>query len=222
MNPGQGVIAAAVGLGMVIGAVECFLGYRMFKVVVVLFGFVVGGAVSAAVGYDVSHVEAIAWVAGLVGGVIAAILLIVFYFVGVFLVGAYFGALAGALLFATAGGSPAPGVLLVIAVAAGVIALVFQKLMIVVSTAFGGALNVVAGAAFLLGVIDLASLARLTRIGPGVFEQLVRSAGSRIYALVLCWLALGIAGVIVQYRTAPPGSGHPGRPPAAWRSRRPT
>jgi hypothetical protein len=57
-----------------------------------------------------------------------------------------------------------------------VIALTFQKFMIIVSTGFWGAWSVVTN-----------------------IERFFRSGGGQLYAIFLCWLALGFAGVIVQF-----------------------
>jgi hypothetical protein len=119
--------------------------------------------------------------------------MVAIYFVGVFLIGAILGGVLGIMLYTAAGSSPEPAVLVILAVIGGIIALVLQKFMIIVSTAFGGAWGVVAGIAyFTTGVID-----------PTGFDRLARSGGAHLFVIVLCWLVLGIVGVIVQYRSTP-------------------
>jgi Domain of unknown function (DUF4203) len=172
MHLPQDVLNLIIGLGIVLGAVQCFFGYRIFKFILGLTGFIVGAALAGAVGYAISHEEAVAFLAGIVGGAIGAALFVALYFVGIFLIGAF---------------------LLILAVTAGVIAVIFQKFMIILSTGFGGAWNVVTGIAyFTTGSVD-----------PTNIERLFRSWGSHLYALVLCWLLLGIVGVVVQYKSPP-------------------
>ena len=193
MDLPQDVLNVIMGLSILVGALQCFFGYRIFKFILGLIGFLLGGALAAAIGYGISQEEAVALLSGLVGGFIGAALMVLLYFVGVFLIGALLGGVLGAVLFAVAESTPAPAVVLILAVIAGVVALIFQKFMIIVSTGFSGAWNVVTGIAyFTTGAIDP------TNIG-GLF----RSRGGHLYAIVLCWLALGIVGLIVQYRTAP-------------------
>jgi len=128
-----------IGLGIIIGAIQCFFGYRLFKFVLGLTGFIVGGVLAASIGYEMSQKEVVALLSGLVGGVIGAALMVALYFVGVFLIGAFLGGVVGVALFATAGINPELAVLLILGVIGGVVALIFQKFMIIVSTAFIGA-----------------------------------------------------------------------------------
>jgi hypothetical protein len=188
----QDVINVIIGLGIIIGAIQCFFGYRIFKVILGLVGFLLGGALAATIGYAISQQETVALMAGLIGGLIGVASMVALYYIGIFLIGGFLGVVLGTVLFAAAVNNPEPAVLLILAVIAGVIALIFQKLMIIVSTGFGGAWSVVTGIAHFTGSIDLTNI-----------ERLFRSAGSRIYAIILCWLVLGILGVIVQYKSAP-------------------
>ncbi|MDZ7714788.1 MAG: hypothetical protein U5J95_01110 [Balneolaceae bacterium] len=81
--------------------------------------------------------------------------------------------------------------------------------MIIVSTAFGGAWGVVIGIAyFITGAINLSNP-----------EQIFSSGGKYLYAMLLCWLVLGIVGVVIQYRSAPTKETQPlGHPPGKKRS----
>ena len=193
MNLPHNVLNVIIGLGILVGAVQCFFGYRIFKIILGITGFLIGGSLASGIGYAISQQEAVALLAGLVGGLIGAALMVALYFIGIFLIGAFLGGVLGAVLFAVVGSNPEPAVLLILAVITGVITLIFQKFMIIVSTGFVGAWSIVTGIAyFTSGAIDLTNL-----------ERMFRSGGSHLYAIVLCWLALGIVGVIVQYKSAP-------------------
>lgn len=181
------LFALMIGLGILLGAIQCFFGYRIFKFILGAVGFLAG-----AVGYSASNEPFVAVLAGLVGGLLGAALLVGLYFVGIFLFGAFLGVVVGASFFAAAGGQPEPAVLLILAAIGGVLALIFQKFMIILSTAFNGAWNVVAGIACLAtGTTDPANL-----------EKFFRPDGSQRFVAILCWIVLGAAGAIYQSRSA--------------------
>ena len=176
-----------IGLAILVGALQCFFGYRLFKFILGLIGFLLGSALTVAIGstYSIEVIPVI--LLGLVGGFIGAALMVALYYVGVFVIGSLLGGILGIVL------SPDPVLLLILAVISGVMALIFQKFMIIVSTGFSGAWMVVTGIAyFFADTLYLGSL-----------EQTFRSEGSISFTILLCWLALGLAGVIVQYRSSP-------------------
>ena len=53
----QDALNVIIGLSILVGVVECFLGYRIFKVVLGLIGFLVGGTLASAMGYTLSQQE---------------------------------------------------------------------------------------------------------------------------------------------------------------------
>jgi len=176
-----------IGLGILVGALQCFFGYRLFKFILGLIGFLLGSALTVAIGSTYSIEVILVLLLGLMGGFIGAALMVALYYVGVFVIGSLLGGILGIVL------SPDPVVLLIFAVISGVMALIFQKFMIIVSTGFGGAWMVVTGIAYFFAeTLYLSSL-----------EQTLRSGGSISFTILLCWLALGLAGVIVQYRSSP-------------------
>jgi hypothetical protein len=194
------LLNAIVLLAILVGTIQCFFGYRIFKVILGLTGFLMGGALAASVGYALSQAVVVAILAGLVGGVIGASLMIVLYYIGIFLMGAFFGGLIGTAVFMAIQNHPEPVAWLIfavistiLAIIAGVLALIFQKLMIIIATAFAGAWGVVTGIAyFTTGVID-----------PTNIDRMLGLKGAQLYTILLSWLALGIVGVIVQYVFAP-------------------
>lgn len=209
MELNQEVLYVFIGLSILVGTLLCFFGYRIFKFILGLIGFLLGGALTVAIGYTFSQEEVFVLLVGLVGGFVGAALMVALYYVGVFLIGALLGGIVGTVLYAVAESNPDPAALLILAVIAGVIALIFQKFMIIVSTGFGGAWSVVIGMAYYTEeVVHISNL-----------EQIFRSEGSHLYAILLSWLALGIVGVIVQYRSALTKETQPlGHPPEKKRS----
>ena len=73
------------------GALSCFAGYRLFKIVLGIYGFVLGAMLASSTMGVTNSTGMI--VASLVGGVCGALLLMFAYFVGIALVGAGLGAL---------------------------------------------------------------------------------------------------------------------------------
>jgi hypothetical protein len=189
----QDALNLIIALGILVGVIQCFFGYRIFKFVLGMTGFLLGAALAGVVGYNISQQVITGVFAGILGGVIGALLMFALYFVGVFLFGAFLGGVLGATLYGMAGSNPEPVALIILAVVFGLIALVFQKFMIIVSTAFNGAWNVVTGIAyFTAGSAE-----------PSNLERLFRSRGAALYMMTLCWVLLGITGVIIQYKSAP-------------------
>src|SRR6478609_6288836 len=90
MLPHSYVLPAAILL-VLGGALSCFAGYRLFKIVLGIYGFVLG-AMLASSAMGVTNTTGMI-VASLVGGVCGALLLMFAYFIGIALVGAGLGAL---------------------------------------------------------------------------------------------------------------------------------
>ena len=97
------------------GLLACFAGYRIFRVVLGIYGFI-GGALLASniVGTENT------WLmigAALGGGLVGALILIAAYFVGVALIGAGLGAVVANLLWAATGGEPHIAIVIILAIA---------------------------------------------------------------------------------------------------------
>jgi hypothetical protein len=183
------MLEVIIGLTMILGVVQCFFGYRIFKFVLGFTGFILGGLLAGAFAFSMSGQEVVSILAALVGGVVGAVMLVPLYFVGVFFVGALLGATLGAALLALADVTPGPVLLLISGVLVGAVALVFQKFLIIASTSFVGSWSVVTGVThFVSADIDL--------MNP---DLLLPSPDTRIYLIVL-WIGLALAGVLVQYR----------------------
>src|SRR5688500_17965792 len=103
MLPATYQLPAALVL-LIGGTVACFFGYRLFRIVLAIFGFIVGAFAASSV-FGVSDTGPMI-VAAVVGGLIGAGLLIAAYFVGVALVGAALGAVTANLMFAATAQDP--------------------------------------------------------------------------------------------------------------------
>lgn len=190
MDLHQEIISVVIGLGILLGALNCFFGYQLFKILLRIIGFVVGGTIAGFIGYSLFQDAVFAFLTGILGGFIGAALSVALYFIGVFISGAFFGGILGAFLYAITQSTPELAVILILATISGILAVIFEKLMIIVSTAFSGSFLVVIGTAYF--TVEAFKLSNM--------EQLLISGSSLAYAMLLCWLTLGIFGVIFQYR----------------------
>ena len=96
------------------GLVACFSGYRLFKFVLGIFGFIVGAIAARSIFGAVDTTPMI--IGALVGGIAGAALLLAAYFVGVALVGAGVGALLVNLIWTQIEGDPHPAVVILFSV----------------------------------------------------------------------------------------------------------
>ena len=71
------------------GAVACFAGYRLFRVVLAIYGFILGAMLASSVMGISNHAAMI--IAALVGGIIGALLFTFAYYVCIGLIGAGHG-----------------------------------------------------------------------------------------------------------------------------------
>jgi hypothetical protein len=174
------------------GLLACFAGYRIFRVVLGIYGFILGALfASNVIGGEQSTAMMLAAAIG--GGLVGALLLIAAYFVGVALIGAGLGAGAANLLWAAAGREPHIIAVIVLAIVGALVALKLQRYVIVLATAFGGAQTVVVGAAALMGNRAAASAAASAIYTVYPLNPMPETALDAVAALVL-----GIAGVAVQ------------------------
>src|SRR5919106_926600 len=79
------------------GLLACFAGYRVFRVVLAVYGFILGALLATSVVGPENMLSMI--LAAVVGGLVGAVILILAYFLGVALIGAGVGALAANLIW---------------------------------------------------------------------------------------------------------------------------
>ena len=174
------------------GLISCFAGYRVFRIVLGIYGFILGALLaSSAMG-----TEHTMWMvlAALAGGIVGALILIAAYFVGVALLGAGIGALACSLIWAALGREPHAIVVIVFAVAGALAALALQRYVIVGATAFGGAWTTMVGALALAG--NRMALDAAAHNDVWLAYPMNPAPGQRW--VVAAWLALGLVGAVVQ------------------------
>ena len=191
MLPATYQLPAAVVL-LLAGLVSCFFGYRLFRIVLAIGGFIVGALAASSV-FGVSDTGPML-VAALVGGLLGAAVLFAAYFLGVALAGAVLGAVAANLMFAATGQDPHFLVLVLMTVVGAAAAMYLQRYCIIVFTAFGGAWTVIVGAMALLG--DRGALAAAAANDVWVVYPLNPAPGQRW--VPVAWIVLGLIGTAVQ------------------------
>jgi|GEM_PF-480331 len=191
-------------ISILLGIAYCFFGYRIFRVLLAIAGFVAGALVGAAIVQQILTTQGVVEgntlylvLGALLGGGIGAVLMIFLYFIGIFSLGAAVGFALG-LIVGTAIGAEPNMVLLIGGIAAvicGVLALILQRVVIIITTAISGAGNIVTGLALL--VVPVGTIQRLleaqdpTAVAPDLLAD---------YAWMgVLWLVLAVAGMIVQF-----------------------
>jgi hypothetical protein len=178
------------------GAIACFAGYRLFRLVLGVYGFILGSLVaSSSVG------AADAWtvmLAALAGGALGAVVLLAGYLVGVALVGAGVGALLVSVAWKPFGGEPHWAALLAAAAIGAIAAMSFQRHVIIIATAFVGAWTMLIGAATLM----LGKGARAASSVNDIWVIYPNSGGQSGLWTYVAWIAVALLGLYVQLHTS--------------------
>ena len=171
---------AAALLLFISGVLACLLGYRLFKFVVAVYGFLLGAAIASST----------LGVTNTTGMVIAAIL------GGVAVVGAGLGVLVAhvAWSYLRSSGEPPLTVIVVTAVLGATGSMLLQRYVIIVATAFGGAWTAIIGALTLGGDRRLSTAASSGDVW--ILYPMAPSPGNQW--LPIAWLVLGLIGTAVQ------------------------
>ena len=176
------------------GLLTCFWGYRILKVSLATIGFIAGAFGGWELGLALAN-SSTGLVLGcaLVGGLIGMVLCLSAYFAGVFLLGATAGVVVAAAFFSGIGQQVQAIVFLVLPIAFGVIALLAQKFMIILSTAFSGSYLIVAG--IWSFVVDHPDVSRIW-----LYPAHDGSSGTLGYGALVLWALLALLGVGSQLR----------------------
>ncbi len=196
--------AAAIGLlGLLVGLGFVFYGFRLFLILLPIWGFFVGflfGAnATTAIFGDGFLATTTGWVIGLVVGLVFAVLAYLYYWFAVVFIGASVGYAIGlgVLAWLGNGGDNLMGLIfgLVGAVIGGGLMIVLRvpKYLVIVLTAIGGALASVTGIALILNQI------KLDQLDNGLFGgfQSIKDIG---WLWALAAIALAVAGMVYQNR----------------------
>lgn len=126
---------------LLFGALECFFGYRIFRIITALVGFIVGGAIGGVLGFFAAQ-QIGALIGGLVVGILGGFLAFKLYKLGVFVICFFAGAALGLVLGAAAGDQSMAFAFAGIAgLALGVLGVLLTGPLIIISTAIGGGMS---------------------------------------------------------------------------------
>jgi hypothetical protein len=179
-------------------------GYRVFLVMLPIWGFFAGfwlGAAGITLFLGQGFLATVTgWVAGFILGVIAAVLSYLFYGVFVIVIAALAGGVIAALIMTALGITTGWIIALVAIFNAAVVAfltLVFnlQKYVIILLTSLGGADLIVIAGMLLFSVVTLADVQGGANLLTPVFEE--------SWLALLAWIALAVVGFIQQVRSNP-------------------
>ena len=181
------------------GALACFAGYRLFKMVMGIYGFILGALIaSSMVGAAGTWVIVLA---ALAGGLAGALVLVVGYFAGVALVGAGLGAFIVNVAWKPFGGEPHWIAVLACAALGAIVAMSFQRYVIIIATSFAGAWTMLVGAAALM----LGKGARAASATTDVWVVYPGYAGPPSRWVYVAWIAIALTGMYVQLHTSGKG-----------------
>lgn len=184
-----------VALILVVGGLlACFSGYRLFRFVLGIYGFLLGAFITTSVTGSQD-----AWVmtmAVLVGGIVGAIMMILAYFVGVGLVGAGLAALAVNVGWRALqlGDTPPTLVIVLVAVLGALGALSVAKYVVIFGTALAGSWTLLIGGLALRGDTEA-----ITAASSGAIWVLYPlEAGVGRWWVIPAWLGLAGVGALIQ------------------------
>ena len=175
------------------GTLACFAGYRLFRVVLAIFGFMFGAWIASSMMGVTNTAGMLA--AAFIGGLIGALILVFAYFVGIALVGAGLGATLAHVGWSQFAAAEPPALAVIgFAIVGAVAAMVLQRYVIIVSTAAGGAWTLVVGALALAGDRGAARAASVGNVW--ILYPMTPAPGARW--VPYAWIALGLIGIGVQ------------------------
>jgi len=166
------------------GLLACFAGYRLFRLVLGIFGFYAGALMTAQVMDVSSHGWALI-LAAVVGGLVGAGLMLAAYFVGVGLIGAGLAALGLNVAWSYIAGVDPPTPVLIVVCVLGALAALSIVRYVVVALAVRG---------------DAAARHAASAGDVWIFYPL--DPGARRWWLIPAWLALAVVGIVVQLSTS--------------------
>lgn len=196
----EGLLVGA--LAILVGAAFAFVGYRFFLVLLPIWGFIAGFALTAnAIAGLLNEgflVTVIGWIAGFFVGLVFAVLSYFFWYVAVIVLAGTVGYALGASILTALGIDSGflvflAGLALGVVFFIGAIVLSVPKWAIVALTAIGGAGAIVVGAALAIGRFPVAGLSEGGIVSAAIGDSVLWG---------LAWAVLAVAGVAVQWWTS--------------------
>jgi hypothetical protein len=194
----EGMLVGAIGV--LVGLAFAFAGYRFFLILLPIWGFIAGFALTA------NGIAAIlgggflstilGWGAGFFVGLLFAVLSYFFWYVAVIVLAGTVGYAIGGSILVALGFDPGfipflAGLALGAVFLIGAIVLSVPKWLIVALTALGGAGAIIVGVAVFIGRVPYAALNEGGLVGAAIGDSLLWA---------LAWVVIAAAGIVVQLR----------------------
>jgi hypothetical protein len=175
------------------GAVACFAGYRLFRLVLAIYGFVLGAMLASSV-MGITNTTGMI-VAGFVGGLVGALLFTFAYYVGIGILGASMAVFFVHVFFEySKHADPSTVAVIVASIVGAIVAMVLQRYVIILSTAFSGAWTMILGA---LAMAGTPVAERPAANSVWILYPFTPAPGQRW--VLIAWFALGVFGTAVQF-----------------------
>ena len=175
------------------GLLACFLGYRLLRILLAVYGFVAGVIIAT---LYVDQLETwLAVLATIGGGLVGALVAIVAYLAGVAVFGAALGAFVVNDVWRSDVTEPNTWLVLGACLAGALIALGLRRYVIMVGTSFGGSWTA------LVGGFALAGNSEAIAAASGDVQQVYPLApASTQMEFAIAWFILGGIALFVQFR----------------------
>lgn len=176
------------------GLLSCFLGYRLLRLLVAVYGFGLGVVIVTMFADRLETWVMVLVIAG--GGVLGAVLAKAAYLAVVAVTGAGLGALAVQTAWTSESGEPGLWITLSVCLACALAALALRRYVIILGTSFGGAWTALVGGLALAG--DNAAVAAAS----GDVERVYPLAPADTQMeFAVAWFVLAGVALLVQFRT---------------------
>ncbi len=187
-------------LAGIFGIMFCFFGYKYLRKLLFVLGFLIGALVTYIIVAPLMT-TLLAILVSVAAGVVVGLLMFFLYVLGIFVTGACFGGGLALVVCGLCGWSVAyVGVIVAMCVAAilfGVLAVIFRRALMIISTSFTGASAIVMYLGYVVfGFSRSVTLSTLT----GAVESFYAAHSTW---MIIATLAFTVAGCLIQFFTAP-------------------
>jgi len=188
-------------LAILIGAAFCFLGYRLFLVLLPILGFFAGfwlGAEAITLLFGTGFLATTTGIiTGIIFGLILAVLSYFFYYAAVIIIAAIIGYALGSGLMMAIGFdagfiSALVGIITAVVVAGVTILFNLQRYVIIILTSLGGANAILLGVLLILGRVSLDSITTAR----DAIQPVVQDS----WFWALAWVVIAAFGIYIQVR----------------------
>lgn len=136
------------------GVLDCFFGYKVFKVTLALLGALIGAGLGHAIAVRLGASQTVDIIVVIAGGLIGAGLAFLLYIAAVFIAGFGFGATLGMLLLANYHHMVAMLTGVVLGIIGGFLAVKVQRVLIILSTSLLGSFRAILALSYFTSQID--------------------------------------------------------------------